>query len=811
MKSLLHDVRYAVRTLGRRPGYAAATLLTLVLGIGATTAVFSVVNGVLLQPLPHPNPEQLALVYEVDERPGFFEDHNPVTTANYRDWRDLNRSFTGMAAFQSYQVTYRGTAEPRRVQAGFPTADFFSLLGVKPILGRTFVPQEDVPGNDGVAVIGHRFWLTEFGGDSAVIGRSLTVGSSQLEIVGVLPADFRFLDQEYAIWSPLALNKERFTDRKSHTLHVMGRLKPGVDLATAQADLDRVVAGLRDQYPEFLTGYAVNVVSMTDEVVGRIRPALLVLLGAVGLVLLIAAVNVANLMLTRTAAQSREVAIRSALGAGRGRLIRNKIVESGVLAVVGGALGVVAAAGTTTLLLAIAPDTLPHVENIGMDWRVLGFAVLAALVAGTVFTVAPAAVVARAQVVTGLKDGGRGSTVSRGHRRLRAGFVVVQLAFSAMLLVSAGLVLSSFARLMHVDPGFEPGGVTTMKLVLSGSQFSGVGNQVPVHERILQAVRQVPDVESAGMTRFLPMDEGEWTWSVQIRGKPERVDGEKRDYGYHTVDTDYFRTMGMTLIRGRQFAESDRMGAPCVVIVSESFVRRFFDEGEDPIGRVMYLLSRPDEGLEIVGVVEDVHLLSLDREPQPAYYIPFRQIPFDFFLNEMSLAVRTEGDPVAIVPTVRRAITDVEPDVVVSDVMTMKERVAGSVARTRFAMTLLAVFAGVAMTLAAVGIYGVIAYAVGQRRQEIGVRLALGAAPNRIVGQFVGSGLKLIAAGLVIGLAAASGLARFQASLLFGVAPWDPGTYLAVTMLLAAVAAVAVYVPSRRASRVDPIAVLRDE
>jgi putative ABC transport system permease protein len=552
-------------------------------------------------------------------------------------------------------------------------------------------------------------------------------------------------------------------------------------------------------------------VSITDEVVGKIRPALLVLLSAVAFVLLIAAVNVANLMLARTAAEQRELAIRRALGAGSSRLVRHKLTESVVLGLTGGALGILAALGATRLLLAIAPDNLPQIDQIGIDARVLSFALGVSLLTSLFFGVAPGLQASRANVAMAIRDGSRGSTDARGHQRLRAGFVVTQLAFSLVLLISAGLMMTTFSGLMRVDPGFEPESVATMKAALRRSDYPTSVEQVALWDRMLPALARLPETQRVALTRLLPLADDEWTWSMQIVGKPLRQEGEKRDYGWHAVSPDYFEAMGITLIRGRRFNDFDHADAPRVVIVNEALVRRFFADAEDPVGQRMFVMSRPEEIMEIVGVIEDVHQYSLDVDPVPAYYVPYRQIPFDFFLSEMNLVIHAAGDPAAAVSGARRVLREIDPAIVVSDVLTMTERISRSVARTRFAMILLGVFAGVALALALVGIYGVISYSVGQRAREIGVRIALGAEPGRIVAQFVSAGLKLVAIGLGVGIAGAVVFTQYQASLLYGVETVDPVTYGAVSALLAIVALVAAYVPARRASQVDPMAVLREE
>jgi putative ABC transport system permease protein len=811
MSAMWQDIRYAVRTLVNRPGFTSAVVLTLILAIGATTAVFSVVNGVLLHPLPHPNPEQLVLVHEVDARSGFLELRNRVTAANFADWREQHRTFQGMAGFQDWAVTFRGDGDPERVSHASVSSNFFEVLGITPILGRAFLPEEEEPANSGVVLLSYRFWQSHFGGDSSIVGQGVGIGSGSFTVVGVLPAGFDFLDRDQAVFTPLSLSSNMYQNRRSHILWVVARMQPGVTRQTAQQDMDRVVDGLREAYPEFLSGWGVNVEPLTDAVVGNIRPALLVLLGAVAFVLLIATVNVANLMLARTSAEQREVAIRAALGAARGRLVRQKLTESIILAVAGGAAGVLVASVATRALLAAAPAGLPQVDQIGVDGRVLGFALLLSVVTGLLFGVIPAVQASRPAVSSYLKEGSRGSTGGRGHQRLRAGFVVTQLAFSLVLLISAGLMMTTFARLMRVDPGFDPGGTLTLQITPMGRDYPTVEEQTAHYDRLILELASLPQVRQAAATNFLPLRDDEATWSAFIQGQPMDREGVKRDYGYHGVSTDYFQTMGIALKQGRAFTDFDRAGAPPVMIVNESFVQRFFPNGESPVGQRMSINGRESIWMEIIGVVEDVHHYSLDMEPLPAYYGPYTQVPWNWFLGVMNLVVRTDGDPVAMMSSVRRVIRTIDPTIVVSEVQTMRDNVSRSVARSRFAMILLGVFAAVALSLAVVGIYGVISYSVGQRGQEIGVRIALGAEPPRIVGQFLLGGMKLLGVGVAVGLAGAILFTRFQASLLYGVEAVDPLTYGAVTAVLCAVALLATYIPARRASRVDPMTVLRDE
>jgi putative ABC transport system permease protein len=810
---LRHDLRFAVRTLRRRPAYTGTILLTLVLAIGASTAVFSVVHGVLLSPLPHPHPEELVLVYEVDARGADLDDHNPVAAANYGDWRAQNRTFRAMANFAQGAMTFQAGGEPRRVTGVWGGEDFFAILAVEPYLGRVIVPGDAQPDASRVAVLGHAFWVNEFGGDSSIIGTTVQIQRQPTTVIGVTPPGFRFMDRLVEVWLPWPMTAGALQNRRSHSLSVIARLQADVTVEDAQRDMDRVVAGLRDVYPEFLTGWGANVVSLTDELVGSIRSALLVLLSAVGFVLLIAAVNVANLMLTRSVAEQREMAIRTALGAGRSRLVRQKLTEGAVLGFAGGAMGIGVAHLATQALLRVAPDQLPRTDQVGIDPGVLTFALAVTLVTSFGVGLAPALQGSKANLSGGLKDGSRAVSDSRGHHRLRGSFAVAQLAFSLMLLVSAGLMMTTFARLLGVDPGFEPGGVASLKVGLPSSKYGTTEDQIAFLEPLLAGAAAQPGVRSVGITPFLPLLDFEGTWSLQIVGNPDWKQGEKRDYGWHAVNADYFATMGMRLVRGRTFTAFDNAASPNVVVVNQAFVRRFFDEGEDPIGRHMFVITSDSAPREIVGIVDNVLHYALDGDPAPSYYMPYNQANTSsgYWLGAMNLVLRTTGDPTLVLSSTRRLIRDMDGDVLVSNLSTMQDHVGRSVARTRFATVLLNVFAGVALSLAIVGIYGVIAYAVGQRTQEIGLRMALGAQPGAIVGAFLGSGFRLVMVGLGLGLVGSYAFTRFQASLLFGVEAFDPATYAAVTALLMAVALVAMYVPARRATRVDPMAVLREE
>jgi putative ABC transport system permease protein len=815
MGDVWQEIRHVGRGLLRRPGYSAAVLLTLILGIGATTAVFAVVNGVLLRPLPHDEPQQLALVWLVDARPGFYDPRNAVTPADFRDWHDQQQVFEDMAHWQAYPVTYHDEQGPHRVDAVLTGEGFFGILRVDAQLGRTFLPEEDRDGNDDVVLLSHHVWQNQFGGDPDIVGKTMRIGMSGTSvstIVGVMPAGFQFLDRQPDLWFTVGLEEDQWDNRQSHYLNVVARMEPDVTREQAQAHMESINAGLTELYPENLEGWDVNVESMSNAVVGDIRPALLVLLAAVAFVLLIAVVNVANLMLARTLGESRDLTIRTALGAGRSRILRHKLTESLLLAVPGGVLGIAVAAIATKALIAVAPDVLPRSEMVSIfEGSVLWFVLAVTVTSGLLFGLLPWLHAVRLDVSKGLKESGGRSGGSKRHVRVRGAYVVAQLAFSTLLLVSAGLMLATFRSLMTVDAGWEPGGVVTMNVTLTGEGYGETDGQVALYDELVPRLRAVPGVELTGVTKFLPLQGPAWTWSIQVDGKPEQQEGEKRDFAYNAVSPDYFPTMRMEITRGRNLRESDRAGAPLAIVVNESLVRRFFAAGEDPVGQHMYVISRPEEVFEIVGVVEDTRHVSLEADPEPAYYVNYAQIPFEFYLREMTVTARTEADPASVVPAIRAAIGDIDPGIMVTNVATMRDHVAESTGRTRFAMTLLVLFAGVALSLAVIGIYGVVAYSVGERRREVGVRLALGADSIRIIRHFLASGGRLIAVGVGLGLVAAVVLTRFQAGLLYGVDAVDLRTYALVALVLSGAAVMGVFVPARRASRIEPMRVLREE
>jgi putative ABC transport system permease protein len=811
IEQVLSDVRFAIRGLRRRPTFTGAALLTLTLAVGASTAVFSVINGVLIRPLPHPEPDELVLVWEWDQRSDDVQDHNPVTIATYLDWRREAKSFESMAAFGVFPMTIRGERGPQSVMGAIVTADFFRVLQSETTLGRTFAPDEDQPGPaNSVAVISHEYWQSEFGGDPDVLGRKLAP-TSERDIVDVLAPGFEFLDERPQVFLPFTMDPETVANRMSHTARVLARLAPGVGLDAAQSEMNGISASLTALYPEALTGFEVNVESLAAHVVGSTRQALLVLMAAVGVVLLIGCVNVANLMLTRSLTEQRQDAVRAAVGASRGRLMQQRLTEALVLALIGGAMGVILAAGAIDVLVAVAPPSLPRIDEIGMDPGVLGFALAVTVAVGVAFGLIPALRASRGDLAGDLREGSRSSSGSATQQSLRGGFAVAQVTLSLILLVSAGLMIQTFARLTRVDPGFEPSGLLTTRVNITNQADSTRALQALRLDRVVASLESIPEARSVGVTRFLPFEETEWTWSVRIDGKPEPAEGERTDYGYHAVSPDYFATMGIPVVQGRGIEAGDREDAVWVAVVNEAFVGRFFEPTEDPVGRRFTLAQTPDVPMEIVGVVRDTRHYALDSEPVPAFFVPYDQVQYDWFIDDMAVVIRTVGNPAALSNRVRETLRGAGQDLLIGDMIPMEQRIADSESRRRFAMTLLTSFAAVALVIAVVGIYGLMAYSVGQRRREIGVRIALGAQPRALVARFLTTGLKTVLVGVVLGLVGAAVFARFQESLLYGVGATDPATYGLVAMVLIVAAAVATWIPARRAAQIDPVDVLGAE
>jgi putative ABC transport system permease protein len=801
---MLHDLHIALRGLRRVPGFAVVVVVTLALGIGATTAIYSVVNGVLLTPLPYPQPDRLVLVWEQNPHRGSAR--NTVSPANYLDWRDRARSFSGLAAFTWTGITLTG-GTPEHVEGRAVTPEFFSVLRVDPAIGRTFTAEESAPGATKVVVLSHGLWQRRFGGDSSIVGRTIAVAGGDVRVVGVMPASFQSmplgLDQ---FWQPLGLDPAD-RERRGRYAMVIGRLRDGVTAEAAQAEMTSIAADLAREHVDFNTGWGANVVTLTDQVVGRARPVLLTLLGAVSLVLLIACANVANLMLARTAARRRELAVRAALGASPRRLAREVLTESVVLAAIGGAAGVVLAVWGVELLVTAAPAEVPRLAQIGVDGRVLAVTAAVTLLVGILFGSPGALGRGSDELAEDLHGAGRRATVGAEARRLRGALVVAQVSLSMVLLVGAGLLIRSLQRLTAVDPGFDASQLLTVAVDLPAATYPDDPRRSAFYTELLRRARAMPGVQSAAMIDFLPLAGPGSATSFTVVGRPAPAPGQVPVADIRVVDPQYFQTMRIPLRGGRIPDERDRVSAPPVVVINETMARSLWP-GEDPVGRrVKVNMWDPDAETEVIGVVGDVRQDRLDGDRRAMIYYPAAQAP----TISMNLVLRTAGPPLDLAAPMRAAVREIDSDQPVGQVTTMQSIVRLSIADRRFPMFLLSLFAGLAVTLAAVGIYGVLSYSVGLRSQEIGVRMALGARVTDILGMVLKQGGILVAVGGAVGLGSALALSRVLRGLLFGITPADPGTYLAVCLVLALVALGAMALPARRAAAVDPMRALKSE
>jgi putative ABC transport system permease protein len=801
------DLRYGVRLLARSPGFAAVAVLALALGIGANAAIFSVVYGVLLRPLSYPEAGRLVLVSRHFSRSNF--PYGNLCLADYLDWRAGNRAFEDPAVYERRRFDLTGTSEPEQLGGAAVTAGFFSAFRVRPLLGRAFRAGEDGSAKERLAVLSESLWRRRFGGDPRVLGQAIDLDGNRSTVIGVMPSGFHFPRADSEVWTNLLFDPP--TRRGPFFYRGLARLAPGVDLAQAQAEIN-AIAGRIELADRRISGLTFPMQPLREAMVGDARPALLVLFGAVSLVLLIASVNVANLLLARATAREREMAVRLGLGAGRSRLLRQLLTESGILALAGGAAGIAVAAGGIELLRVWNPGNLPRIEDVRLDAGVLGFTLLVSLLTGVLFGLAPALQSSRADLAESLKQGGRGSSASPGRRRTRAVLVVSELALSLVLLAGAALLVRSFVRLQQVETGFAvpPARILTMQISASAARYRDNQASIALFERLLERVRQLPGVEAAAVSDSLPPDREGNADTYVIGGRPPLLPGELNPItSAPTVSDDYFRALGIPLLKGRFFDRRDRLGSPPVAIISVGMARREF-AGRDPIGERIKA-SGPDLNdspyMEIVGVVGNTRYLGLSSPLDSAYYQPAAQGG----TQKQFLVVRSTAAAASLAPRLRREVQAVDRDVVVSAVATMEQALSDSVAQPRFRTLLLAAFAAVAVLLAAIGVYGVIAYSVAQRTHEIGMRMALGARRSDVLRLVVGQGAGLALAGIGLGLAGALALTRLLANLLFGISATDPLTFILVPLLLAAVALAASLVPARRATSIDPHAALKYE
>jgi predicted permease len=812
MEALWQDLRYGVRMLAKSPGFTAVAVLTLALGIGANSAIFSVVNATLLAQLPYKEPDRLVMVWEQSAK-HHGGTNNVVSPGNFLHWQDENTVFQQMAALADFNQNLTGAGAPEQITAQAVSANFFSLLGVNAAVGRTFIPEEGEKGKDNVVILSDGLWKRHFGGDPGVVGKNLLLNGVSQTIVGVMPAGFQFFVQEGTLtgshpqlWTPFAFTAANRTPRGRY-LSVLARLKPGVSPAQAQSQMDSVTAQLEKQFPEFDKGWGVRVVPLHEQFVGGIRTALLVLLGAVAFVLLIACANVANLALSRATARKRELAIRTALGATRARTIRQMLTESILLSVVGGAAGLLLAAWGTDVLLALSPKSLLELKSLRLDAKVVIFTSGLTLLTGIVFGFFPAWEASRAGIGESLKEGGRTPASGARGNRLRAGIVVAEISLAIVLLAGAGLLVRSFVRLTAVSPGFDPSNTLTVKLDLPGAKYRQDAQRIAFFRELLNRINALPGVVSASASSFLPLTGLAAATGFEIEGHPVPNFAEQPVADVRVIAPDFFRTMRIPLLRGRLFTEQEETEISHVVIISNAMAREYFSNA-DPIGkRVTIHMKDQDVPSQIVGVVGDVRHYGLNIAPRAMVYWPHPELSYPF----MTLVVRTQSDPARIAGAVRQIVSSMDKDQPVADFRTMEQWLAESVAQARFNTLLLAIFGAVACLLAMVGIYGVMAYSVTQRTQEIGVRVALGARPRDVLQMIVGQGLKLTLLGVALGIAGAFALTRLLASLLYDVTPTDPITFTAVSLVLVVVALAACSIPARRATKVDPIVALRYE
>ncbi len=813
MGTFWQDIRYGIRMLLKAPSVSIVATIALALGIGANTAIFSVVNAVLLRPLPFANSEQLMNVWETDSTRGYVR--GSASYPNFVDWREQNHVFERMASYHDNDFIMTGRGESTRLQGAVVNADLFPLLGVTPVIGRGFLPDEDKPGESGrVVVLSQGLFQKRFNSNPNIVNQTVVLDGKSYTIVGVMPGAFQFPVQKEPVelWTTVALDregKEPITDeRGAHYMNVIARLKPGVSKEQAQAEMTSISARLEQQYPDKDLHKSSRIEPTLEALVGDIRPALLILLGAVGCVLLIACANVANLLLARAMVRHKEMAIRSALGASRLRVVRQLLTESVLLSLAGGALGLLLAVWWSDLLVTLGKQNIPRALQVGLDWRVLGFTLLVSVFTGVVFGLVPAIHSSKTELTESLKEGGRGSGEGARRNRIRGVLVVSELAIAVVLLVGAGLLIQSLWRLQLVSPGFESQNLLTFVVGIPEVKYP-TEKQAQFYRDLVARVESLPGVRSASSVIPLPLNGDAFSISFETEGRPV-AKGNQPSADFFAIGDGYFKTLGVSVLQGRDFNGRDNKQAPPVIIVNQAFARKFFPN-EDPIGkRIKPGISTDTDKpamREIVGVVSDVRNRNLSSELRAGYFVPAAQIPF----NQMTMVVRTTNDPHIVITAVQNEVHAMDRELPVFNVKTMDEYIAATVAAPRFNATLLVIFSAVALVLTIVGLYGVMSYSVAQRTNEIGIRMALGAQTRDVMRLIVSQGFKLVLVGLAIGLAGAFALMRVIASLLFGVTTKDPLTFAAVAVLLAVVALLACYIPARRATRLDPLSALRYE
>jgi predicted permease len=804
VEQLLQDLRYGARLLRHSPGFAIVAVLTLALGVGANTAIFSVVNAVLLRPLPFPEPQRLVRLWEA--KPAEDKHRNVVNPENFLNWQERTRSFEHMAAISGLPSNITGEGDPLAADGMQVTPDFFSVLQVAPLMGRAFVADDGIPGRDNSVILSYAFWRGRYAGDPHIVGRKIILNGGPVTVVGVMTRDFHFPNWEADLWLPMAIDRKDRSALEGRYLTTIARLKRGVSLPQAEADLEAVAHQVSLERPAMNKGWSAEAVPFLPDVTGNVRLPLLVLLAAVGLVLLIACANVANLLLMRATTRRREIALRAALGAGRRRILQQLLSESLLLALAGWAAGLAVGYWGLQGLLALVPASvpLPRMESIHLDAGVFVFAFGIALATAFLFGLAPAIQASRLQLQTALQQGSQRSGVGGG-RVFRRAFVVAEIALALLLLAGAGLLMRSFERLTAVNPGFTPERLLTMKIFTAPTKYSDARKRSQYVDNVLTEVRKTPGVEAAGSVHFMPLT-GLTSGSCFAPAPGPDPDASSPGAEFLIAGAGYFQTMRTPILSGRDFNEHDSFGSPSVLIVNHAFAQRFFP-GRNPIGTSLNVCWTVPNPVKIVGIIADARQTELQMTPQPTIFLANSQAPMYF----ARLVVRTRSDPRHLLRAVEAAIHRVDPDQAISDVETMEEAFADSVSRPRFQLVLLLVFAGMAVLLAGIGIYGVVSYSVSQRTQEIGIRVALGARAGDVSRLVLGEGLLLSGAGVALGLAGAIVFTRVLRSLLFEVTPTDPLTLGSVAVLLLAVSAAATLLPARRATRVDPMVALRYE
>lgn len=810
MATLLQDLKYGLRMLAKNPGFTLVAVVTLALGVGANTAIFSVVNGVLLRPLPFPSPGRLAMVYMHFSPQN--QERGTMCLADFLDWREQNRAFEIPAAFLEDRFDLTGVGEPTQIHGSYVTASFFSTLNVRPLVGRTFLSGEDGATSPCLAVLSESLWRSRFGSSPQALGRAIRLNDTSCTVVGVMPATFRFPREDDEVWTNLNLQPP--TRRGPFFLRGLGRLKPGATFEQAQAETNAIGRRIERENPTNYSHLSLPVVPLQEAIVGNVRPALLVLMGAVVFVLLISTVNVASLLLARATVREREMSIRRSLGAGRGRLLRQLLSESVLLGLAGGAAGLLVASQGIEILRRWNPGNIPRVEAIQLDSRVLLFTLLVSLISGILFGLAPAWQSSRGDLNASLKEGGRTGGAGSARRRTHGWLVISEIALSVILLIGAGLLLRSFVRLQNSNPGFTAPPDEMLSLAISPSTMTSASyrTRIQFYERLLERVKQLPGVRSAALADSLPPNRRAESDTFVIEGQALPPGKSNPALTAAIVSPDYFRTLGIPLVKGRYFEASDTVDSPPVAVISRSMARRFFPN-QDPLGKRFKQSSGPPAlpwtpYMRVVGVVADSKFAGVAGEPEAGYYRSSRQMIFD---SRMYLVARTEVSAASMVPALRREIEAMDPNTVLSQVATMEQAIQNSVAAPRFRTLLLALLGGLALLMAAVGLYGVISYSVAQRTHEIGIRVALGAERKDVLGLVLRQGLELTLAGVAAGLAGALVLTRFLSSLLYQVKPTDFVTFAGVSLILAGVAFAASYIPARRATNVDPIVALRYE